>query len=124
MCDDYVQIYHKDKKINKLIESDIMNEDQIKKIIEWVGKKTTVGGYSENTLELLTKECMESVPTLWIQQANEVEQSDKPSINNDVLLEGETKCSELVCDCKEPYFRQTPKGTRCFKCNGFKFKQT
>jgi len=32
--------------------------------------------------------------------------------------------SVSVCSCDKPHFRQTPKGVRCFKCKGFKFKQT
>ena len=36
-----------------------MDKKIIELAIRWVGKKTTVGGYSERTIEILTDECLQ-----------------------------------------------------------------
>lgn len=52
-----------------------MNKEIIKDVIKWMGNKTTVGGYSERDIEILTDECVESLTEKWM-VTNENKQPD------------------------------------------------
>lgn len=81
-----------------------MDRKLIEETIRWVGKKTTVGGYSERNIQILTDECSQDLVNFI--SSNPVLADSTPQ--QECYKTGETckyGCSGLCKESCQAYFR-------------------